>query len=173
MAKKQQKNDLSYRINEEIWVKDNVRVIGEPYNGKVMHISEARKIASSEGLDLVEVNRSIEPPIVRICDYSKFLYEAKKAMKKAQQKPKPLKEIQLSVSIAKHDLETKVGMAKRFIEGGFKVKVILFMKGREVSRREENKKSIFEFLTMVEDFASIETMPKDEGNRTIVIIKPK
>ena len=98
----------------------------------------------------------------------------KKNAKKQQHNNKPLKEIQLSVSIAENDMKTKANNARKFLLGGSKVKVILKMKGREKIRREENKKSIYEFITMLEDIASPESLPKDEGdNKTIVILKKK
>jgi len=84
-----------------------------------------------------------------------------------------LKEIQLSVNIAKHDLETKANNARKFLEDGSRVRVVLSMKGRELSRREENKKSILEFIVMLDDVAVPETTPRDEGNRTSVILKKK
>jgi translation initiation factor IF-3 len=102
-----------------------------------------------------------------------MLYEMKKAAKKSKQNAKPLKEIQLSVNIAKHDLETKANNARKFLEDGSRVRVVLSMKGRELSRREENKKSILEFIVMLDDVAVPETTPRDEGNRTSVILKKK
>ena len=97
----------------------------------------------------------------------------KKLEKKNKHNSKPLKEVQLTVNIAKHDLETKVNNARKFIENGNRVKVVLSMKGRELSRREENKKSILEFIVMLEDVAVPESTPRDEGNRTTVILKRK
>ena len=169
------KDDFSsrFRVNDEIRVFGNVRIVGKDIESEVVHISKARKMAEDMGLDLVEVQTNSDIPIIRICNYEKLLYELKKNAKKNKQQAKPLKEIQLSVNIAKHDLETKVNTAKKFIEDGCKVKVTLSMKGRELSRREENKKSILEFIVMMEDVASTEGMPKDEGNKTIVILKPK
>jgi translation initiation factor IF-3 len=124
-------------------------------------------------LDLVEIQGKSDVPIIRICNYEKMLYELKKAAKKNKQQAKPLKEIQLSVNIAKHDLETKANNAKKFIEDGSRVRVILAMKGRELSRREDNKKSILEFIVMMDDVAVPESTPKDEGNKTVVILKKK
>jgi translation initiation factor IF-3 len=77
------------------------------------------------------------------------------------------------VNIAKHDLETKANNARKFLEDGSRVRVILSMKGRELARREENKKSILEFIVLLEDIAIPETTPKDEGNKTTVILKKK
>jgi translation initiation factor IF-3 len=136
-------------------------------------MQEARKIANSMELDLVEIQGNIETPIIKICNYEKMVYELKKSAKKNKQATKPLKEIQLSVNIAKHDLETKANNARKFIEDGSRVRVILSMKGREMSRREENKKSILEFVVLLEDVAVPEAAPRDEGNKTVVILKRK
>ena len=84
-----------------------------------------------------------------------------------------MKEIQLSVNIAKHDLETKANNARKFLEDGSRVRVTLSMKGRELSRREENKKSILEFIVLLEDIAVPEAALRDEGNKTVVTLKKK
>lgn len=172
---KAKKNDFSskFRVNDEIRVGGNVRIVGEGIESKVIAMSEARKIAEDMELDLVEIQGKSDVPIVRVCNYEKMLYELKKAAKKNKQQVKPLKEIQLSVNIAKHDLETKANNAKKFIEDGSRVRVILVMKGRELSRREDNKRSILEFIVMMDDVAIPESAPKDEGNKTVVILKKK
>ena len=172
---KAKKNDFSskFRVNDEIRVGGNVRIVGEGIESKVVTMSEARKIAEDMELDLVEIQGKSDVPIVRVCNYEKMLYELKKAAKKNKQQVKPLKEIQLSVNIAKHDLETKANNAKKFIEDGSRVRVILAMKGRELSRREDNKKSILEFIVMMDDVAIPESTPKDEGNKTVVILKKR
>ena len=142
MAKKQLKNTprIEYRINDEIDFYGQVRVVGENANNEVMSIDKARKLAESLDLDLVEINSRVTPPIMKVCNYEKMVYELKKTLKKNRQQAKPPKEIQLSVNIAENDLKTKENQARKFIEDGFKVKVILIMKGRELSRRMENKK---------------------------------
>lgn len=172
---KTKKNDFSskFRVNDEIRVGGNVRIVGEGIESKVVAMSEARKIAEDMELDLVEIQGKSDVPVVRVCNYEKMLYELKKAAKKNKQQVKPLKEIQLSVNIAKHDLETKANNAKKFIEDGSRVRVILVMKGRELSRREDNKRSILEFIVMMDDVAIPESAPKDEGNKTVVILKKK
>ena len=172
---KAKKNDFSskFRVNDEIRVGGNVRLVGEGIESKVVAMSEARKIAEDMELDLVEIQGKSDIPIVRVCNYEKMLYELKKAAKKNKQQVKPLKEIQLSVNIAKHDLETKANNAKKFIEDGSRVRVTLAMKGRELSRREDNKKSILEFIVMMDDVAVPESTPKDEGNKTVVILKKR
>ena len=172
---KAKKNDFSskFRVNDEIRIGGNVRIVGEGIESKVVTMSEARKIAEDMELDLVEIQGKSDFTIVKVCNYEKMLYELKKAAKKNKQHVKPLKEIQLSVNIAKHDLETKANNAKRFIEDGSRVRVTLAMKGRELSRREDNKKSILEFIVMMDDVAVPESTPKDEGNKTVVILKKR
>lgn len=172
---KAKKNDFSsrFRVNDEIRVIGNVRIVGEGIESEIVPISKARKIAEDMELDLVELQGKSDVPIVRVCNYEKMIYGLKKAAKKNKQQVKPLKEIQLSVNIAKHDLETKVNNAKKFIEDGSRVRVILSMKGRELTRREENKKSILEFIVMMDEVATPESAPKDEGNKTTVILKKK
>ena len=175
MAKKQLKNTprIEYQINDEIDFYGQVRVVGENANNEVMSIDKARKLAESLDLDLVEINSRVTPPIMKVCNYEKMVYELKKTLKKNRQQAKPPKEIQLSVNIAENDLKTKENQARKFIEDGFKVKVILIMKGRELSRRMENKKTIFKFIADLEDVAAAESLPKDEGTRTIVFLKRK
>ena len=175
MAKKQQNNKprIEDRINDEIDFYGSVRVIGEDIESSVIPMKDARALAESLDLDIVEINPRTTPPIMRICNYEKMVYELKKSLKKNKQQAKPPKEIQLSVNIADNDLKTKENKARQFLEEGFKVKVILSMRGRELARRDENKKSILRFIVDLEEVAVAESQPKDEGNRTIVILKRK
>jgi translation initiation factor IF-3 len=172
---RQKKNDISskFRVNEEIRLSGNVRIVGEGIESRVVPIAEAHRIAESMELDLVDLGGRQETPVLKICNYEKMVYEMKKAAKKNKQTTKPLKDIQLSVSIAKHDMETKANNARRFLEDGSRVRVTLTMKGREMARREENKKSILEFIVMLEDVAVPEAAPRDDGNKTSVILKKK
>lgn len=170
MAKQNSQKNYDYRINDDIYGYSQVRIIGDDIESKVVSLKEAKNIAESMGLDLIEINSKVNPPILRICDYSKFLYELKKNAKKNKQTQTQVKEIQLSVSIAQHDLETKAKQAINFLSKGDKVKVVLVMRGRELSRREENKRSILSFIEFVGENGIVESM-KDEGNKTIVILK--
>lgn len=166
-------NVPKFRINDEIKGYDEVRIVGEGIESKVVSLDEARKIASEMEMDMIEINPSTRPPIIRIAVYEKLIYEMKKAAKKNKQNSKPPKEIQLSVNISDHDLTTKANNARKFIESGNKVKAILTMKGREMARREDNKRSILEFIVKLEDVAVPESQPRDEGNKTIVVLKKK
>lgn len=172
MNKQDIKKSISLKVNDEINGFDNVRIVGENIESKIVSLNEAKKIASDLDLDLVEVNLKITPPVLKICNYEKLIYEMKRNEKKNKQVILPIKEIQLSVNICMHDIEIKAKQAMNFIEKGHKVKVILTMKGRELSRRDESKKSLLEFLTLTEDVASIESL-KDDGNKSIAILKKK
>lgn len=170
MAKQNSQKELNYRINDEIQGYSQVRIVGNNIESTIVSLLEAKKIASNMSLDLVEINSTTNPPILRICDYNKMLYELKKAAKKNKPSVTQVKEIQLSVNIAAHDLETKAKQAIGFLQHGDKVKAVLTMRGREIARREENKRSINSFIEMIGDEGIVESF-KDEGNRTIVIIK--
>lgn len=166
-------NFPQYRINDELFGNYDVRIVGEGIETQVLPLKEAKKIASEHEMDLIEINPKVNPPVMKIASYEKLMYELKKTAKKNKQTAKPLKEIQLSVNITEHDLQTKANSARKFIESGSKVKATLTMKGREMARREENKRSILEFIVMLEDVATPESQPRDDGNKTIVILKKK
>ncbi|MBP5722386.1 MAG: translation initiation factor IF-3 [Bacteroidales bacterium] len=182
MAKNQKDDFKEPRVNEGIKAVPTVRVVykkntnGESSDEdfvKIMGFGEARRLAEKMGLDLVEVSPSAIPPVVKLCDYSKYLYDLKKAEKSKNKVTHKLKEISITANISEHDMQTKAKKVKEFIEDGDKVKLILFLKGREVDRRDELKKSLYFFIEMVEDVAVPESLPKDEGNRSIVILKAK
>lgn len=168
MNKKNTK-EFSLRINEEIPNYDNVRLIdGE--TRMIVSMAKARALAQEKELDLIELNAKAEPPVLTIGSYEKLLYSHKRQEKK--NKPLALKEIQLSVNIAKHDIETKAKKTLDFISKGHTVKVVLMFKGRELTRREESKKSLYAFLEMVNDSVSI-ISTKEEYNKVIVLITKK
>lgn len=176
----QKKETFSVRANDEI-LYDEARVIYKESNNsesdndfnKVMKVSEAKKIADSLGLDLIEINSSAKPPILKIYDYTKYIWELKQIEKKKKKNGVDTKEIQLSVNISKHDIETKVKHAKEFIAKGEKVRLVLTMRGRELSRREESSKSFYVFLGMMGDEIGYDSAPRNEGNKIIAILKKK
>lgn len=165
---------IDKKINESIpyWYKE-VRIVGENIESKIVSLNEAKSLAKSMDLDLIELNSQSNPPILKIANYEKMLYEAKKNAKKNAKNKHELKEIQLSASIALHDIETKVKKAKEFIEKGNNVRILLTLKGRERSRKEENKKSLYQFIDLMSDIASPMSMPIEIGNRFSVILKKK
>lgn len=172
---------FNYRINEEIRGYDNVRLIYKEHSSetsendfnKIVSLYEAKKISDEKSLDLIEINSSATPPILRLCDYSKFLWEQKKKEKARGKNTTVLKEIQLKANIADNDLETKARAALKFLESGFKVKIVLTLRGRELSRKDYSKEVFYRFLELVGDNAVYELKPKDEGNKTVTIIRKK
>lgn len=166
-------NKCERRVNGDIHWRGDVRVVKEGVESFVTDIENARVIAETECLDLVEINPNARPPVMKICDYSKMLYEEKKAAKSAKGNTPSTKEIQLSASISNHDMETKARKVKEFVSDGGKVKVVLSFRGRENSNRDYNSKSMYEFIEMVSQFAVPESLPKEEGNRMIVLLKAK
>lgn len=171
--KKETESKFNFKVNDELRHLNKVRLIREGAEPEVMHISKARELAEEEGLDVVLVTDKADIPVVKICNYEKMIYDLKKNAKKNKAAAKPLKELELTVNIAEHDLQTKANNARKFLENGHKVKVTLKMKGRELSRREESKRSILQFIVMLENVGIPEGPLKDEGNRTVVILKKK
>lgn len=183
MANKNPKKDglKEPRINNAITGYSTVRVVYKKETGrnseedfaKIIPLREAKSLAEQMEMDLVEINPNSEPPIVKICDYSKYLFNLKKAEKAKNKNIPKLKEITISPNISVHDMETKANKVKEIVKDGGKVKVSLFFKGREIARREELKRALYVLIQMVEEAAVPETLPKDEGNRTLVILKQK
>lgn len=167
----------TYRINDEIKINGLVRLIytddDQPDNNinKTIYIDDARRMAERMGMDLVEINNKSVPPIVKIMNYSKFLYRLKKEVK--HKSIPSIKEVQLSTNISDHDLGIKVNKAKKFIENGNKVRVVLTMKGRELLRREESELSFYKFIDLMSDVSCPESKPKDENNKCIIVLKKK
>lgn len=179
MSKKNQKReDFSARVNDEIkyaearviYVERNSSDGANDFN-KIMKVSDAKKFADSVNLDLIEINATSNPPILKIDDYKRYVWEMKQTLKKKT--VVDTKEIQLSVNISKHDMETKAKHALFFIEKGKKVRIVLIMRGRELGRREESSKSFYEFLSLMGDNIAYDSAPKDEGNKLITIIRKK
>ena len=182
MAKGKKKDTvIEPRINDEIRGYNDVRLIYKKHHGenssedfnKLTTLQEAKRIAERMNLDLVEINGRATPAILRVCDYSKYLFELKKSLKQKHKNTTTVKEVQLSVNITEHDMSIKAKKAESFITNGDKVKVVLTMKGRELSRRDISKKPIYMFVDMLSDVAIPESMPKDEGNKCVVILKKK
>lgn len=181
MAKNfQKKESFNVRANDEITYsearviyKENNNIEGENDFNKIMKVSDAKKFADKLGLDVIEINAKANPPILKIYDYTKYVWEMKQIEKKKKKNGNDTKEVQLSVNISKHDLETKVKRAKEFIAKGDKVRLVLTMRGRELTRRDESTRSFYEFLSLMGDDISYDSAPKDEGNKVIAILKKK
>lgn len=185
MAKNSQKGNgiVEPRINHEINGHTEVRLIYKEFKdresendfNKVVSWKDAIAYSKQKSLDLIEINGNCNPAIIRLADYSKYLYELKKQMKQKKKNTCELKEVQLSVNISTHDLQIKERKAIEFIEDGDKVKVVLRMKGRELARREESKKCFYQFIQDMLDsgVATLESSPRDDEKNSIVIFKKK
>lgn len=162
------------RINDRIRARE-IRVIDE--NGEQLGILapfEALKIARERGLDLVEVSPTAVPPVCRIQDYGKFLYEKEKSDRAAKKRQKVIvvKEVKFSVTIDDHDYETRRNQAIRFLKDGDKVKASLRFKGRQMAHRELGYKIINRLIQDVGENAIVEFMPRMEGNTLHAILAP-
>src|SRR6201997_2090741 len=162
------------RINDRIRARE-IRVIDE--NGEqlgIMQPFEALKIARERGLDLVEVSPTAVPPVCRIQDYGKFLYEKDKSERAARKKQKVIvvKEVKFSVTVDEHDYQTKKNQAVRFLTEGDKVKASLRFKGRQMSHRDLGYKIINRLITDIGEAGLVEFMPRMEGTTLHAILAP-
>ncbi len=171
------KNDSlkgQYRINEQIRAKE-VRIVGDEVEPKVYPIFQALKIAADMEMDLVEISPNAQPPVCRIIDYSKFLYQQKKRQKeqKAKQVKVTVKEIRFGPQTDDHDYNFKLKHAKGFLEDGDKVKAYVFFKGRSILFKEQGEVLLLRFATDLEDLAKVEQLPLLEGKRMTISLAPK
>ncbi len=171
------KNDSmksQYRINEQIRAKE-VRIVGDEGEPVVCSIFQALKMAEDRELDLVEISPNAEPPVCRIIDYSKFLYQQKKRQKeqKAKQVKVNVKEIRFGPQTDDHDYNFKLKHAKGFLEDGDKVKAYVFFKGRSILFKEQGEVLLLRFANDLEDYAKVDQMPVLEGKRMTIFLSPK
>lgn len=164
-----------YAINEEIREKE-IRVIssdGEQLG--VMSSKEALKIAEEKEMDLVMISPNANPPVCRIMDFGKFIYEQQKRDKEAKKKQKVIniKEIRLSPNIEEHDIEIKATNARKFLLAEDKVKVTIRFRGREADYSHIGIKILETFRSMLEDVCVVEKAPKLEGRTMTMILAPK
>ena len=171
--KKFVRKERLHKINDEVRFPE-VRVIGDG-EPRLMSSFEAAKIASDEGVDLILINGNAVPPIVRIEDYQKFLYDAEKKQKEQKKKmvKVDIREIQLSANIAEHDMLVKSKKALEFLGEGDKVKCVLQMHGREKSMADKGELVMLKFAKILEESGSPEALPKYEGGKWLMIVKPK
>jgi translation initiation factor IF-3 len=152
-----------------------VRVVGENIQAAIMNTREAIRMAEEMGLDLVEISPTANPPVCKIVDYKKFLYERKKKQKeiKAKSAKVVVKEIRLGPNIDDHDFNFKLRHAIKFLEEGAKVKVDVFFKGRTIIYKEKGEYILLKFAADLEEFGKVEQLPRLEGKRMIMVIAPK
>lgn len=167
------KEDL-HAINERIRAKE-VRVIGEGIEQGVFPIEKALEIARSVGLDLVEIAAGAVPPVCKVVDYKKFLYDQKKKQKelKAKQSKVVVKEIRFGPHTDDHDFNFKKNHAIKFLGDGAKVKAFVFFRGREIVFKEQGEMLLLRFAQELEEYGKPEQLPALDGKKMIMIIVPK
>ncbi len=163
-----------HKINEFITA-PIVRVVAEGMEPKITSIREALEIASQHEMDLVEISPQANPPVCKIMDYQKFLYEQKRKQKeiKAKSSKVVIKEIRLGPQTDEHDFAFKVNHAIKFLKEGSKVKVDVFFRGRSIVYKDQGELILLKFAQAVEDYGKPEQLPKLEGKRMIIILNPK
>ena len=163
-----------YRTNEQIRVPE-VRLVGDNVEQGIYPTQEALRMAEDMGLDLVEISPSANPPVCRIIDYQKFLYQQKKKQKELKAKATKIivKEIRFGPQTDDHDYNFKLKHAKSFLEEGAKVKAFVFFKGRSILFKEQGEVLLLRFANDLEDYAKVEQMPVLEGKRMSIVLAPK
>ncbi len=151
-----------------------MRVVGEGIEPGVYPIQEAIELADNQGLDLVEISPKAVPPVCKIIDYKKFLYEQKKKQKelKSKQVKVVVKEIRFGPNTDDHDFNFKLNHAKKFLADGSKVKAYVFFKGRTIVFKERGEILLLKFAQELVEIGLVEQMPKLEGKKMIMMIQP-
>lgn len=165
---------MPHRINNRITAKA-VRVVGDNVDPQVMSINDAIKLADEMELDLVEISPKADPPVCKIIDYQKFLYQQKKKQKemKAKTTKVVVKEIRFGPNTDDHDYNFKLKHAIKFLEDGAKVKAYVFFKGRSILFKEKGEILLLRLAQDLEDYGVVEQMPRLEGKRMIITFTPK
>ena len=171
---KNDKMKTRYRINEQIRARE-VRLVGDDVESMVVPTHKALSMAQQQGLDLVEISPNAEPPVCRLIDYSKFLYQQKKRQKelKAKQVKIDVKEIRFGPQTDEHDYNFKLKHAREFLSDGDKVKAYVFFRGRSILFKEQGEVLLLRFANDLEEYGKVEQMPVLEGKRMIIFIAPK
>ena len=167
--------DNPNRINDEITA-PTVRVVGDNVEPNlVLPIKEALRLADEMELDLIEISPKAEPPVCRIADYQKFLYQQKKKAKeiKAKQVKVVIKEIRFGPQTDDHDYNFKLKHAENFLKEGAKVKAYVFFRGRSIVFKEQGEILLLRFANDLEEFGRVELMPKLDGKKMNMILAPK
>lgn len=170
------KNDKlsnQYRVNEQIRVRE-VRVVGDD-GSQVMPTKKALDLARQQGVDLVEISPKAQPPVCRLVDYSKFLYQQKKRVKEMKQKQVKVevKEIRFGPQTDEHDYQFKLKHAQGFLNEGNKVRTYVFFRGRSILFKEQGEVLLLRFANDLEDYGKVEQMPKLEGKKMFLYLAPK
>ena len=162
-----------YRVNEQIRVRE-VRIVGDG-GSEVVPTRQALDMAREQGVDLVEISPNAQPPVCRLIDYSKFLYQQKKRQKeiKAKQVKVEVKEIRFGPQTDDHDYNFKLKHAKEFLEEGNKVRAYVFFRGRSILFKEQGEVLLLRFANDLEEYAKVEQLPRLEGKKMFLFLAPK
>ncbi len=168
------RKEREHLLNEEIEAAE-VRLVGENVENGVYPIAKALELSEQLALDLILIVDKAIPPVCRIYEYSKYLYEQKKHQKELDAKSKRVvtKEVQLSPTIDDNDFNFKAKHAQEFLEKGSKVKIILIFKGRAIIYKEKGQELLLNFVKLLDEYGKPEQMPRLEGKRMMVTIAPK
>ena len=163
-----------YRVNEQIRARE-VRVVGDDIESNVYPLAVALKIAEEHDSDLVEISPNAVPPVCRVIDYSKFLYQLKKRQKeqKAKQVKIEVKEIRFGPQTDDHDYNFKLKHAIGFLEDGNKVRAYVFFKGRSILFKEQGEVLLLRFANDLENYAKVEQLPVLEKKKMTIVLAPK
>lgn len=153
----------------------SVRIVGDDLEAGVFSIAEALKIAQDKELDLVEISPNADPPVCKIIDYNKFLYQQKKKQKeiKAKAVKVVVKEIRFGPNTDEHDYNFKLKHATKFLGEGAKVKAFVFFKGRSILFKDKGEILLLKFAQDLEEIGKVEQLPRLEGKRMTMFITPK
>ncbi|WP_338048446.1 translation initiation factor IF-3 [Polaribacter marinus] len=164
-----------HRINEKIKYVDEVRLVGDNVEVGVYPLEKAKELAIEQELDLVEISPKAKPPVCKIIDYKKFLYEQKKREKSLKSKATKvtIKEIRFGPQTDEHDYEFKKKHALKFLQEGAKLKAFVFFKGRSIIFKEQGQILLLKLAQELEEYGKVEQLPKLEGKRMIMFIAPK
>ncbi len=164
----------AHNINSDIRVPE-VRLVGDNVEMGVYPTKEAIKMSDELGLDLVEISPNASPPVCKIMDYKKFLYEQKKREKalKAKASKVTIKEIRFGPNTDDHDYEFKKKHAEKFLKDGAKLKAYVFFKGRSIVYKDQGQILLLRLASELEEFGKVEQMPRLEGKRMTMFIAPK
>ncbi|MBR3090021.1 MAG: translation initiation factor IF-3 [Prevotella sp.] len=170
---KNDKKTNQYRVNEQIRVRE-VRVVGDD-GATVMPTRQALDMARQKGVDLVEISPNAQPPVCRLIDYSKFLYQQKKRAKemKAKQVKVEVKEIRFGPQTGENDYNFKLKHAKEFLTDGNKVRAYVFFRGRSILFKEQGEVLLLRFANDLEEYGKVEQLPQLEGKKMAIFIAPK
>ena len=166
--------EAQHRINEKIFATE-VRLVTEGQEPQLMSVSKAIELAEEQELDLVEISPNAKPPVCKIMDYKKFLYNQKRKQKelKAKQSKIVVKEIRFGPNTDDHDFNFKLAHAKKFLEEGSKVKAYVFFRGRTIVFKDRGEILLLKFAQELAEVGAVEQLPKLEGKKMILMINSK